>query len=75
MANPGVEASAGLFNFTKLDEETGQPNLLLDDGFQADAANRRGVLRKVVALAAENGIPVTFQRPVVLDELDSVIPA
>ncbi len=34
------------------------PNLLLDEGFLADAANRHGSLRRVVALAAENGIPV-----------------
>jgi 6-phosphogluconate dehydrogenase len=34
------------------------PNLLLDKGFLADAANRHGALRKVVALATENGIPV-----------------
>ena len=33
------------------------PNLLLDEGFRADAANRHGALRQVVALAAENGIP------------------
>jgi len=34
------------------------PNLLLDEGFQADAAHRHSALRKVVALATENGIPV-----------------
>jgi 6-phosphogluconate dehydrogenase len=34
------------------------PNLLLDEGFRVDAANRHSALRKVVALAAENGIPV-----------------
>ena len=34
------------------------PNLLLDEGFRADAANRHGALRRVVALATGNGIPV-----------------
>jgi 6-phosphogluconate dehydrogenase len=34
------------------------PNLLLDEGFRADTANRHSALRKVAALAAENGIPV-----------------
>jgi 6-phosphogluconate dehydrogenase len=34
------------------------PNLLFDEGFRTDAANRHTALRKVVALATENGIPV-----------------
>jgi 6-phosphogluconate dehydrogenase len=33
------------------------PNLLLDEGFLAEAARRHTALRKIVALAAENGIP------------------